>query len=603
MLNDMRRGVVSAECQAILTQKMYDTTRDMRAEAALQQAKEGSQTKISENLKHTCLFSRNADCDRANEIELNKLPLINKTSEGDMLSQDEGRHFIYAADETGPVDMLKNFKAPQELELRVGAQVMCLKNLDQERGLINGSRGIVTHFVDFDQENREVKAFSSQPLPVVQFHINRGGEESIITEVIQPANFEVTLGDKVLACRRQLPLMLAWAVSIHKSQGLTIPFLNVSFDGIFEYGQAYVALSRATDLEGLRLRGFAAKYIKAHPEVRSFYERLGYDVNESEKISTDLQLVSVAQLSAAYVRELPPGPAMDRDEWIESTSTAKKRKSSNTIIVDPSKREFRTKTDKHGDSTLASGKDGGVETANGKLFSMFAYKAEGSIGEYASGKANIKPNYQQKHQQNMPNGSGYSGGAVPAVTQGAGGSLSGLATWALQQQQQQQPAPPPIARAAISSDGRHGSAGTVHGRPPMSLYGAGSCVGSSSSTTSNAPRPGYLSQPLQHSYSFPGGVTSTATSAAAAAAAAPAAHWELTEEQRQQIERNKALAQQRRAAAQQRKEQESMQLAQQSQQHYHQQPPQQPQQGPGGMGPVGQQQHPGELQRLFSMLV
>lgn len=165
LLNDMRRGVVTPEGQSILTQKMYDTQAEMRAAANKEnapEAKAGSQSNKIETLKHTCLFSKNADCDRANEVELDKLPLINKTSEGDLLSQDEGRHFIYTADESGSVEMLKNFKAPQELELRVGAQVMMLKNLDQERGLINGSRGIVTHFVDFDQDNREIKAFSKQ---------------------------------------------------------------------------------------------------------------------------------------------------------------------------------------------------------------------------------------------------------------------------------------------------------------------------------------------------------------------------------------------------------------------------------------------------------
>jgi ATP-dependent DNA helicase PIF1 len=61
--------------------------------------------------------------------------------------------------------------------------------------------------------------------------------------------------------------MLAYAISIHKAQGMTIPKLEVSFNGVFEYGQGYVAISRATDLEGLFLTSFNPTLVKAHPEV------------------------------------------------------------------------------------------------------------------------------------------------------------------------------------------------------------------------------------------------------------------------------------------------------------------------------------------------
>ena len=80
--------------------------------------------------------------------------------------------------------------------------------------------------------------------------------------------------------------MLAWAISIHKSQGMTIAYLNVSFQGMFEYGQAYVALSRATDLEGLSLSSFSPSSIKAHDKVKAFYAFLGYaeeSIHEEEE--------------------------------------------------------------------------------------------------------------------------------------------------------------------------------------------------------------------------------------------------------------------------------------------------------------------------------
>lgn len=77
-----------------------------------------------------------------------------------------------------------------------------------------------------------------------------------------------------MAERLQLPLMLAWAISIHKSQGMTIPFLDIKFAGMFEYGQAYVALSRAVDLDGLNLTDFNSDAIKAHDQVVRFYEEM-----------------------------------------------------------------------------------------------------------------------------------------------------------------------------------------------------------------------------------------------------------------------------------------------------------------------------------------
>jgi len=72
---------------------------------------------------------------------------------------------------------------------------------------------------------------------------------------------------EVQASRQQLPLILAWAMSIHKSQGQTLPKVKVDLHRIFEKGQAYVALSRATSLEGLQILGFDKSKVMAHPRV------------------------------------------------------------------------------------------------------------------------------------------------------------------------------------------------------------------------------------------------------------------------------------------------------------------------------------------------
>jgi ATP-dependent DNA helicase PIF1 len=64
-----------------------------------------------------------------------------------------------------------------------------------------------------------------------------------------------------------VPLILAWAMSIHKSQGQTLPCCKINLNRVFEKGQAYVALSRATSIEGLQVLGFQASKVMAHPRV------------------------------------------------------------------------------------------------------------------------------------------------------------------------------------------------------------------------------------------------------------------------------------------------------------------------------------------------
>ena len=71
----------------------------------------------------------------------------------------------------------------------------------------------------------------------------------------------------------QYPLILGWAITIHKSQGMSLDYVKINLDNsIFEYGQAYVALSRVKSLNGLSLYKFNKKSIKTHPKVIQYYE-------------------------------------------------------------------------------------------------------------------------------------------------------------------------------------------------------------------------------------------------------------------------------------------------------------------------------------------
>jgi len=208
--------------------------------------------------------------------------------------------------------MINQCMAPMSLTLKKGAQVMLIKNMDDT--LVNGSIGKVISFMDnktFDHYTQHPEEFRSEdgtpeiggpndpgatskfkkyafgdgagpgnisdPLPVVRFQISDGTSRDLLCHreswKVEHSNGEV------LASRHQIPLILAWALSIHKAQGQTLERVKVDLGKIFEKGQAYVALSRATTQEGLQISGFDPRKVQAHHKVRDFYERL-YSVDK-----------------------------------------------------------------------------------------------------------------------------------------------------------------------------------------------------------------------------------------------------------------------------------------------------------------------------------
>lgn len=195
----------------------------------------------------TVLYPLNVNVDEVNNHYLQILEEKNG-----MVNDYEMEVELYEKKNRKRVEKLKkNCPAPEKLSLTPGCQVMLLWNLDIENGLVNGSRGVVVRFI--------------RDLPIIKF---LNGETRLIDYHI----WEVEEDDKKIVSFEQLPLKLAYAISIHKSQGSTLDYAIVDLTDVFEYGQGYVALSRVKSHQGLSIKGIDFRKIRAHPGALEFYE-------------------------------------------------------------------------------------------------------------------------------------------------------------------------------------------------------------------------------------------------------------------------------------------------------------------------------------------
>lgn len=219
-----------------------------------------------------CIYPVNKQADLLNQGQLNQIeghPTIFEATElldhNNILKNNLSEKSVEFHRERLDRDCL----APKNLHLKIGAQVMLLKNLSFERGLVNGSMGKIVGFVnetydceDVVQDKEDVLHYGA---PVVEFFNG-------VTQVMDRAKWESKEGEDVIITRVQYPLRLAWAITAHKAQGMTLDFVYCDLAKIFEYGQAYVALSRAKNLQGLYLNGFSPTKVRANPKALRFYE-------------------------------------------------------------------------------------------------------------------------------------------------------------------------------------------------------------------------------------------------------------------------------------------------------------------------------------------
>jgi ATP-dependent DNA helicase PIF1 len=186
------------------------------------------------------------------------------------------------------------------LELKIGARVMLNKNTDTKSGLVNGAQGVVVDFQTVAVDKSTVIRSSGTGVSVRPEDVLSGGAQTGATsdgaadmpddtvtmrvpvvrfhhglEVpVRPVRFQYMAGKRVLARRTQVPLTLAWSITVHRVQGQTLTHMEADASKVFGPGMFYTIASRLTSIDGLRLKSFDPRRIVADARVDAFYQRL-----------------------------------------------------------------------------------------------------------------------------------------------------------------------------------------------------------------------------------------------------------------------------------------------------------------------------------------
>lgn len=303
LLNEVRQGLISDCTKQVLNACLVNPYK------VLMEADE-----YGKRVNFTKLFSFRRQVASENSTQLKKL---------------KSRGIRYAASDTlypseyGTLtaaivrQMVENVNCPESVELRQGCRVLCLKNVDTERGIVNGTPGTVVGWsrsleeiyrkrkvADPDLQRTTLDPYSIHDDDVMEYEHSEitqlcqgrlrddndcpmftGSDMSQISPVVRFDNGTLRLMEcetwevqglhgQTVAERKQVPLMLGWALSIHKAQGMTLGDVETDVAGAFDFGQVYVALSRATTVHRLRLKSFNPKKVVTHHKVTQFYKDL-----------------------------------------------------------------------------------------------------------------------------------------------------------------------------------------------------------------------------------------------------------------------------------------------------------------------------------------
>jgi ATP-dependent DNA helicase PIF1 len=258
LLHEIRRGKVSTEAGAFLQKCNRPLPH-------------------KDGIQPTILYAKNVNVTNENLRELAKLGGEECTFEAidtvEVLMNGDGEvDDIWAEQRLSGNSFFQQCTAEKSLPLKVGAQVMLIQNerSSNRKRLVNGSRGMVTGFTsEFPDDAIGTQYESAGNKDTIMYPIVTFRND--VEKVIGPVRFTSRLAGLGTCVRTGIPLKLAWAITIHKSQGMTLDYVKADLGGVFTEAQTYVALSRASDENGLELRNFAAHKVRANIRALEFY--------------------------------------------------------------------------------------------------------------------------------------------------------------------------------------------------------------------------------------------------------------------------------------------------------------------------------------------
>ena len=252
---------------------------------------------ISDSSEQLLTQARGENLDRNQTTRLHTHNFNVDAQNQKFLAEIDSNPEVFTMESSGQSQFIDQLKksclAPENLELKVGAQVLCVAN-NPSAGFMNGTRA-------------EVVGFDSRQ-PIIQ--LDSGREIKL-----EPHTWSIEDDGRPLAEVSQFPLRLAWAITVHKSQGMNLDTAEIDLSRAFTPGMGYVALSRIRSLGGLYLRGINQTALSISPEIHEFDELLKRQSSQTEhKIDAiegenlrDLHQktrVSLASEYSSYDREL-----------------------------------------------------------------------------------------------------------------------------------------------------------------------------------------------------------------------------------------------------------------------------------------------------------
>ncbi len=291
VLHEIRKGDVTEYSRDLLQSRFNIKTKELHVEP-------------------TRLFTHNADVDTLNNKELAK---IKDEKEVEYYMNVSGRPPLVAT-------LKKSCLAPEVLRLKAGARVMCVKN-NFDVGYVNGTLGVVVSC----KENEN---------PII-----RTAQGKVIE--IERATWSIDEDGKVKAEISQYPLRLAWAITVHKSQGMSLDAVEVDLSKSFEPGMGYVALSRVRSLEGLSIQGLNEAALSVHAEVLEFDAQLQTDSEFAQSDLADMTTEQREKLQKQFLDSIRPVVPRQRSTFEETRELLEEQLSLEEIAT---KREVTKET-------------------------------------------------------------------------------------------------------------------------------------------------------------------------------------------------------------------------------------------------------------------